>query len=103
VQQLGGLRLNGGDNLGWAVAGVEHADPADEINQGIAIHIGYQRAAGAFDSDLVGFVQAIRHRRLAPCNQLARARPRDWRANADAASDRRSHAASSTLAFHGAG
>ena len=103
VQQLGGLRLDGGDHLGRAVAGVEHADPADEIDQRIAIHIGHQRAAGAFDSDLMGFVQAVRHGRLAPCDQLARARARDWRANADAASDRRGHTASSTLAFHGAG
>ena len=39
-----------------AVAGVEHADPADEIDQGIAIYIGHERATRAFDSDLMGFV-----------------------------------------------
>src|SRR5438093_13030042 len=97
MQQFRGLRLDRRDNRGWAVAGVEHADPADEIDEGVAVHIGHQRALGALDGDLVSFVEAIRYSGLAAGDEFARARAGDCGANADAASDRRGHTASSTL------
>src|SRR5947208_2180093 len=100
MQQFRGLRLDRRDDLGRAVAGVEHADPTDKIDEGVAVHIGHQRALSALDSDLVGFVEAIGHGSLAAGDEFARARAGDCGANADAASDRRVHTASSALSSY---
>jgi len=54
VEVLGGLFLNGLDNLGVGVADVQHAHAADEVQELVAVQVFEQSAFAALDGNGVG-------------------------------------------------
>ena len=52
--QLGGLLLNGGDDLGMAVAGGGYGDAGGEVEELVAIHVLDHDAASALGDQRIG-------------------------------------------------
>ena len=71
VDQLGGLFLDGGDDLRMAMAGGDDGDARGEIEEGVAVHVFDQRAAaGLRDQRIVARVGRRDHGVIALDNFL---------------------------------
>ena len=54
MDKFGGLLLDGGDDVGMAMAGRSHGDAGREIEELIAVHVGDDDAATAFGHERIG-------------------------------------------------
>jgi hypothetical protein len=94
LPRLGGNRI---DDRRRRVTDREHADPAPEIDEGVAVHVVDQSAFGALDHDVGRTGEAGGCGCGAPSEQIAGARPRDFRLQPDVLLRFRSRGASHVL------
>ena len=66
VNQFGGLLLDGGDDFGMAMAGGNDGDAGGEIEENVAVHVFYHRAAAALgDQRIIARVGRRKNRVIA--------------------------------------